>query len=98
MDFFKYSAATFVAFSRLYRSFLQEKNYVTARMAYKLNFSLYMYGVHQIEKDITKVESLASTTDKFEEIGPLLKRIKLHLRQVKSQIIEDYKMVITLVD
>lgn len=84
--------------TRLYRSFLNEKKYDTVRMANKLKFSLHMYGVHNIQKDLEKVEQLASTTSQFEEIGPLLKNIRKHLRKVKNQIIQDYKMVITLVD
>lgn len=84
--------------SKLYRSFLQEKKYDTAQMANKLKFSLYMYGVHSIQKDIEQVEALSSTTDKFDQIGPLLENIKKHLRLVKNQIISDYKMLITLID
>ena len=84
--------------TRLYRSFLNEKRFDTARIANKLKLSLNMYGVHNIKKDLEKVEYLASTTEQFEEIGPLLKNIKNHLRNVKNQIIQDYKMVITFVD
>ena len=84
--------------SQLYRSFLQEKKYDTAKMANKLKFSLYMYGVHAIQKDIEEVEELSLTSDRFDQIGPLLQNIKKHLRMVKNQIITDYKMLITLID
>ncbi len=84
--------------TELHRSFIQNKKYQTHQMAHKLKFSLYMYGVHSIQRDLDKIETLCASSENFEQIGPLIKNIKKHLRQVKNQMIDDYKMVITLID
>jgi hypothetical protein len=81
---------------RLQRSYASKEVDMTKKMAYKLRFSLSMYGVHSIQRDLTKIEKLLSDKDSIESIGPLLKRIKNHLRDVKRQMVQDYKMVITL--
>lgn len=82
----------------LHRSFIQQKKYQTHKMAHQLKFSLYMYGVHSIQKDLEKIEALSASSENFEKIGPLIKNIKTHLRQVKNQMIEDFKMVITIIE
>ena len=82
----------------LHRSYVQQKKYQTQKMAHQLKFSLYMFGVHSIQKDLETIEELAASSENFEKIGPLIKNIKDHLRQVKNQLIDDYKMVITIVD
>ena len=71
---------------------------MTKKMAYKLRFSLSMYGVHSIQRDLTKIEEVLQDNGSFEAIGPFINRIKNHLRKVKRQMIQDYKMVITLLD
>ena len=83
---------------RLQRSYASGEVDMTKKMAYKLRFSLSMYGVHSIQRDLTKIESLLTSSDSFESIGPIIGRIKNHLRDVKRQMIQDYKMVITLLD
>lgn len=82
----------------LHRSYIQQKKYQTKKMAHQLKFSLYMYGVHSIQKDLEKIELLASSSEIFDQIGPLIKNIQGHLRDVKNQMIEDFKMVITIIE
>lgn len=82
----------------LHRSFVQNKKNMTHQMAHKLKFSLNKYGVHSIPRDLEKIETLCASSENFDQIGPLIKNIKKHLRQVKNQMIDDYKMVITLID
>ena len=47
---------------------------------------------------MTKIEEVLLDNVSFEAIGPIINRIKDHLREVKRQMIQDYKMVITLLD
>jgi HPt (histidine-containing phosphotransfer) domain-containing protein len=84
--------------TELHRSFVQNKKHQTHQMAHKLKFSLDMYGVHSIQRDLKKIEAFCTSSENFAQIGPLIKNIKKHLRQVKDQMIDDYKMVITLID
>ena len=83
---------------RLQHSYASKEVDMTKKMAYKLRFSLSMYGVHSIQRDLTKIEELLLDNVSFEAIGPIINRIKDHLREVKRQMIQDYKMVITLLD
>ncbi|MCB0760676.1 MAG: hypothetical protein KDC12_04065 [Flavobacteriales bacterium] len=85
-------------FHALQLSYAQQQKYQTHQMAHKLKFSLYMYGVHSIQKDLDKIELLCQSSEHFSEIGPLINNIKNHLRRVKNQMIDDFKMVITLLD
>lgn len=57
-----------------------------------------MYGIHSIQRDVEKIEQLTACSEHFEEIGPLLKNIKKHLRNAKNQMIQDFKMVITIIE
>ena len=84
--------------TNLHRAYIQEKRYQCKKMANQLKFSLYMFGIHKIQKDLELVEELAASSSNFDKIGPIMKRIKAHLRKVKNQLIDDYKMVITIVD
>ena len=54
--------------------------------------------MHSIQRDLTKIEEVLQDNGSFEAIGPFINRIKNHLRKVKRQMIQDYKMVITLLD
>ena len=83
---------------RLQHSYASKEVDMTKKMAYKLRFSLSMYGVHSIQRDLTKIEEVLLDNVSFEAIGPIINRIKDHLREVKRQMIQDYKMVITLLD
>lgn len=83
---------------RLQHSYASKEVDMTKKMAYKLRFSLSMYGVHSIQRDLTKIEEVLQDNASFETIGPIINRIKDHLREVKRQMIQDYKMVITLLD
>ena len=83
---------------RLQHSYASKEVDMTKKMAYKLRFSLSMYGVHSIQHDLTKIEEVLLDNVSFEAIGPIINRIKDHLREVKRQMIQDYKMVITLLD
>ena len=83
---------------RLQHSYASKEVDMTKKMAYKLRFSLSMYGVHSIQRDLTKIEEVLLDNASFEAIGPIINRIKDHLREVKRQMIQDYKMVITLLD
>ena len=83
---------------RLQHSYASKEVDMTEKMAYKLRFSLSMYGVHSIQRDLTKIEEVLLDNVSFEAIGPIINRIKDHLREVKRQMIQDYKMVITLLD
>ena len=83
---------------RLQHSYATKEVDMTKKMAYKLRFSLSVYGVHSIQRDLTKIEEVLQDNGSFETIGPFINRIKNHLRKVKYQMIQDYKMVITLLD
>lgn len=83
---------------RLQRSYASKEADMTKKMAYKLRFSLSMYGVHSIQRDLTKIEEVLQDNASFEAIGPIINRIKDHLREVKRQMIQDYKTAITLMD
>ena len=83
---------------RLQHSYASKEVDMTKKMAYKLRFSLSMYGVHSIQRDLAKIEEVLLDNASFEAIGPIINRIKDHLREVKRQMIQDYKMVITLLD
>ena len=83
---------------RLQHSYASKEVDMTKKMAYKLRFSLSMYGVHSIQRDLTKIEEVLLDNVSFEAIGPIINRIKDHLREVKRQMIQDYKMVITQLD
>jgi hypothetical protein len=52
----------------------------------------------QYSKDLDKIELLAASSENFNKIGPLIKNIKAHLRDVKNQMIDDFKMVITIIE
>jgi len=78
-------------------SYLKNENEDCLKKTKKLKMSLSMYGVHAIQKDVDKLYEVLKKHSNFQTVLPIINDIKLHLRQVKKQMLEDFKMVITLV-
>ena len=79
-------------------SYIKEQSDLCKEKTQKLKMSLAMYGVHAIEKDVDKLYDLIKDSENFEQVLPVIQRIKKHLRLVKKQMLKDFKMVITLVN
>lgn len=79
-------------------NYLRKDKEQTKQHSEKLRMSLSMYGIHSLEKEIDKLSELLLSSDNYDAIFPVIQKIKSHLRLVKNQMLQDFKMVITLVN